>query len=66
MVTARLDGADLGTGVASVKKSVEQLHLPSSIRVVYGGTYQVQQKSFRDLVLVLVLAVVLVFISFAV
>jgi multidrug efflux pump subunit AcrB len=62
VVSARLEGVDLGTGVASVKKSVEQLGLPSSIRVVYGGTYQVQQKSFRDLVLVLVLAVVLVFI----
>ena len=62
VVSARLEGVDLGTGIASVKKSVEQLHLPSSLRVVYGGTYQVQQKSFRDLVLVLVLAVVLVFI----
>ena len=62
VVSARLEGVDLGTGVASVKKSVEQLHLPSSIRVVYGGTYQVQQKSFRDLIFVLVLAVVLVFI----
>jgi len=62
VVSARLEGVDLGTGIASVKKSVEQLHLPSSIRVAYGGTYQVQQKSFRDLILVLVLAVVLVFI----
>jgi multidrug efflux pump subunit AcrB len=62
VVSARLEGVDLGTGIASVKKSVEQLHLPSSIRVVYGGTYQVQQQSFRDLVLVLVLAVALVFI----
>jgi multidrug efflux pump subunit AcrB len=62
VVSARLEGVDLGTGVASVKKSVEQLHLPFSIRVVYGGTYQVQQKSFRDLVFVLMLAVVLVFV----
>ena len=62
VVSARLEGVDLGTGVASVKKSVDQLHLPSSIRVLYGGTYQVQQKSFRDLIFVLVLAVVLVFI----
>jgi Cation/multidrug efflux pump len=62
VVSARLEGVDLGTGIASVKKSIEQLHLPSSIRVVYGGTYQVQQQSFRDLVLVLVLAVALVFI----
>ena len=37
------------------------MKLPSSIRVEYGGTYQEQQKSFRDLVTVLVLALVLVF-----
>jgi multidrug efflux pump subunit AcrB len=61
-VTARLEGVDLGTGIASVQKAVAGLHLPSSIRVVYGGTYQEQQKSFRDLVFVLILAVVLVFI----
>jgi multidrug efflux pump subunit AcrB len=62
VVSARLEGVDLGTGIASVKKSVDQLHLPSSVRVLYGGTYQTQQKSFRDLVFVLILAVVLVFI----
>src|SRR5208283_3897939 len=33
----------------------------SSVRVEYGGTYQEQQKSFRDLLRVLVLALVLVF-----
>ena len=36
--------------------------MPPSIRVEYGGTYQEQQQSFRDLIVVLVLAVVLVFI----
>ncbi len=61
-VTARLEGRDLGSGIADVQKVVNSLHLPSSIRVVYGGTYQEQQKSFKDLVLVLVLAIVLVFI----
>jgi CzcA family heavy metal efflux pump len=61
-VTARLEGTDLGTAVAAVKKVVDGLHLPSSIRVEYGGTYQEQQKSFRDLALVLILAIVLVFI----
>jgi len=38
------------------------LHIPSGIRVEYGGTYQQEQKSFRDLVSVLALAIVLVFI----
>jgi len=61
-VTARLEGTDLGTAVAAVKKVVDGLHLPSSVRVEYGGTYQEQQKSFRDLAFVLMLAIVLVFI----
>ena len=61
-VTARLEGRDLGSGMAAVQKSVAGLHLPSAIRVEYGGTYQEQQKSFADLVLVLALAIVLVFI----
>jgi CzcA family heavy metal efflux pump len=61
-VTARLEGTDLGTGIAAVQKAVDGLRLPSSIRVEYGGTYKEEQKSFRDLVFVFVLAIVLVFI----
>ena len=61
-VKARLEGLDLGTGVAKVQKSVSDLKLPPSIRVEYGGTYKEQQKSFHDLVVVLLLALVLVFV----
>jgi multidrug efflux pump subunit AcrB len=61
-VTARLEGIDLGRGIAAVQKAVNDLHLPPSIRVAYGGTYKEQQKSFRDLVTVLLLALVLIFI----
>ncbi len=61
-VTARLEGVDLGTGVAAVQKVVRGLNLPSSIRVVYGGTYREQQRSFHDLLTVLLLALVLVFL----
>ena len=61
VVTGRLEGSDLGTGIARVKQTVEGLHLPSSMRVEYGGTYEEQQKSFRDLLRVLVLALALVF-----
>jgi multidrug efflux pump subunit AcrB len=48
--------------MADVMRAVGHLPLPSSIRVEYGGTYEEQQKSFHDLVLVLALAVLLVFI----
>ncbi|MFN7982959.1 MAG: efflux RND transporter permease subunit [Vicinamibacterales bacterium] len=61
-VTARLEGVDMGTGIAAVQKTVAGLELPPSIRVEYGGTYQEQQRSFRDLATVLVLAVVLIFL----
>jgi CzcA family heavy metal efflux pump len=61
-VTARLEGRDLGTGVAAVQKVVAGMQMPSSIRVQYGGQYEEQQSSFHDLVFVLVLAVLLVFI----
>jgi CzcA family heavy metal efflux pump len=60
-VTARLEGIDLGTGISAIQKEIAKLHLPAAIRVEYGGTYQEQQKSFRDLVFVMVLAVILVF-----
>ncbi len=60
-VTGRLEGSDLGTAVARVQKAVANLHLPSSVRVNYGGTYQTQQQSFHELVQVLLLALVLVF-----
>ena len=61
VVTGRLEGSDLGTGMAKVQQTVEGLHLPSSVRVTYGGTYEEQQKSFHDLLKVLLLALALVF-----
>jgi len=60
-VTARLEGRDLGSGMAEIQKVVAGLHLPSSIRVQYSGQFEEQQKSFHDLVFVLILAVLLVF-----
>jgi multidrug efflux pump subunit AcrB len=61
VVTARLEGTDLGTAVKQVQAHVRAMHLPPSVRVEYGGTYQEQQKSFAELARVLVLALVLVF-----
>jgi multidrug efflux pump subunit AcrB len=61
VVTGRLEGSDLGSGMAKVRQTVAGLHLPASVRVEYGGTYEEQQKSFRDLLRVLLLALALVF-----
>jgi multidrug efflux pump subunit AcrB len=60
-VTGRLEGSDLGGAMKLVRQAVEGLHLPTNVRVEYGGTYEEQQKSFHDLVRVLLLALALVF-----
>jgi CzcA family heavy metal efflux pump len=61
VVTGRLEGSDLGSAMVKVRQTVDGLHLPASVRVVYGGTYEEQQKSFHDLLRVLLLALALVF-----
>ncbi len=61
VVTGRLEGSDLGTAIRKVQQAVQQMHLPSSVRVEYGGTYQEQQQSFHELLRVLLLALALVF-----
>jgi len=61
VVTGRLEGSDLGSAMAQVRQTVDGLHLPSNVRVEYGGTYEEQQKSFHELMRVLLLALALVF-----
>jgi len=60
-VTARFEGMNLGDGMKKVQAAIDEMKLPPSIRVQYGGQYEEQQKSFKDLLVVLALAVVLVF-----
>ena len=61
-VTGRFEGIGLGKGMSAVQKAVNDLHLPSSIRLEYGGQYEEQQKSFKDLLFVLLLALLPLFI----
>jgi CzcA family heavy metal efflux pump len=61
VVTGNLEGSDLGGAMTKIQQAVAAMHLPPSVRVAYGGTYEEQQKSFHDLLQVLVLALALVF-----
>ena len=63
-VTGRLSGTDLGTAVSRIKaRLARDVKLPPGMTIEYGGLYQEQQASFRELALSLFLAVVLVFIT---
>ncbi len=60
-VTARLQGRDLGSAMTEIRKliSADPAFPPGSIE--YGGLYQQQLESFRNLMVVLIMAIVLVF-----
>ncbi|HEY8847741.1 MAG TPA: efflux RND transporter permease subunit [Thermoanaerobaculia bacterium] len=62
-VTARLEGSDLGSAIKAIQAQLaKDVHLPAGMTMEYGGLYQEQQASFRELALTLALAVALVFL----
>ena len=61
-ITARLDGSDLGTVMKNIQKDINaSVHFPQGYHVSYGGAFAEQQKSFDDLLLILITASLLVF-----
>ena len=61
-LTARLEGRDLGSAIADIKSALtESISLPAGYSITYGGAYSEQQQSFRELTMILSLAVLLVF-----
>jgi CzcA family heavy metal efflux pump len=61
IVSARLDGSDLGTVMPAIKEAVARINLPQGYHVEYGGADAEQQQSFKELLMILVAACLLVF-----
>ncbi|HKV36704.1 MAG TPA: efflux RND transporter permease subunit [Pyrinomonadaceae bacterium] len=63
-VTGRLEGSNLGTAIGQIREQLaKDVKLPPGMTVEFGGLYEEQQSSFRELMTALVLAVMLVFIT---
>ena len=61
-VTARLDNRDLGSVMKDIKHEINsKINFPHGYHVSYGGAYEEQTKSFSELLLILLTAVLLVF-----
>jgi len=60
-VTARLSARDLGSVMRDVQALMRQEELPPGVTYELGGQFKSQAQSFRELLAVLVLAVLLVF-----
>ena len=61
IVSARLEGRDLGSAIKDIQNKLGQAKWLPPSTVEYGGLYQQQQESFRNLVVVLLAAILLVF-----
>jgi multidrug efflux pump subunit AcrB len=62
VVTARLNQRDLGSAIKEIQNKVSsQISLPQGYSIVYGGSFAEQQKSFDELLIILISASLLVF-----
>jgi multidrug efflux pump subunit AcrB len=61
IVSARLEGRDLGSAMKEIQDKLSRAKWLPPGTVEYGGLYQQQQESFRNLVMVLLAAILLVF-----
>lgn len=62
IVTARLDNGNLGGTIQEIQKQINQkIKLPPGYSIVYGGAYAEQQKSFKELLTILIVSSLLVF-----
>jgi multidrug efflux pump subunit AcrB len=60
-ITARLEGRDLGSAMSEIRRTLSRDPSIPAGAVEYGGIYEQQQESFRNLVIVLMMALFLVF-----
>ena len=61
VVTARLNDKDLGSVMKDIQQKMKKIALPPSYQIVYGGSYAQQQKSFSELLKILIFGGLLVF-----
>jgi CzcA family heavy metal efflux pump len=62
IVSARLQNRDLGSTIKDIKQAItKQVILPKGYSIEYGGEYAQQQKSFTELLMILISSSLLVF-----
>jgi CzcA family heavy metal efflux pump len=61
-ITARLEGRDLGSAMNEIRTALSNDPSLPAGTIEFGGLYQQQQESFRNLLMVLAMAILLVFV----
>ncbi|MBK5272166.1 MAG: efflux RND transporter permease subunit, partial [Bacteroidia bacterium] len=62
VVTGRLESRDLGSVMKEIQQKISsQINLPPGYHIEYGGSFKEQQQSFKELLMILIAASLLVF-----
>jgi CzcA family heavy metal efflux pump len=62
VITARLDNRDLGSVIKDIQSKIKSsVNMPQGYHIEYGGAYAEQQQSFKELLMILIAASLLVF-----
>ncbi|WP_300461468.1 efflux RND transporter permease subunit [Desulfobacula sp.] len=64
-VTANISGRDMGSILADVREGLQSVPVPRDFNIFLAGDYEEQQKSFRELLMSFVLALLLVYMVLA-
>ena len=64
-VSGNITGRDMGSIVRDARAALQSLPVPRGFGIVFAGDYEEQQKAFRELLLSIVLALVLVYMVMA-
>ena len=64
-VSAVVDGVPMSQVVEAAETEIDNMHLPSGISITLSGSYEDQQDSFSDLMLLGILIIILVYIVMA-
>jgi HAE1 family hydrophobic/amphiphilic exporter-1 len=64
-VSADISGRDMGSILTDIRRGLRSIPVPQDLSIVFGGDYEEQQKAFRELLLGLVLALMVVYMVMA-
>jgi len=64
-VTANISGRDMGSILADIREDLKSVPVPRNFNIFLGGDYEEQQKSFRELLMSFMLALILVYMVMA-
>ncbi len=64
-VTANISGRDMGSILSDIREDLQSVPVPRDFNILFGGEYEEQQKSFRELLMSFMLALILVYMVMA-